>query len=128
MPRTATVGPAVYQRVNELVGEGKNRTEAFAAVAQERSMNTGTVAANFYRTARSQGETTQRPKTRARKATPRRSGTNIRRPRAQARGRDSASAAGDGDLGALANQISDLVQQLVRQVEERDRRLRQLLG
>jgi hypothetical protein len=128
MPRTATIGPAVYQRVNELVSEGKNRTEAFATVAQERSMNPGTVAANYYRTARSQGTATQRPHTRARKATARRSGTTTRRAPAQARGRASASTPGDGDLGALAHQISDLIQQLVRQVEERDRRLREVLG
>ena len=55
MPRTATIGPAVYERVNELVGEGKNRTEAFQVVASERSMNQGT--ANYYRTARSKGTT-----------------------------------------------------------------------
>jgi hypothetical protein len=68
MPRTATIGPAVYRRVTELVAEGKNRTEAFQTVAQERSMNPGTVAANYYRTARSSGGTTRRPKTRARNA------------------------------------------------------------
>jgi hypothetical protein len=124
MPRTATIGPAVYKRVNELVGEGKNRTEAFQAVAQERSMNPGTVAANFYRTARSEGGTTKRPKTRARKAA-----TTTRRTRATtaSRGRASQPKA-DTDLTTMANQISDLVQQLVRQVEERDRRLREVLG
>jgi hypothetical protein len=128
MPRTATIGPAVFQRVNELVGEGKNRTEAFQVVAQERSMNAGTVAANFYRTARSQGGTTQRPKTRARKASTTRASSTTRRPRAQARGRASTPTSTDADLTALATQIGDLVKQLVRQVEERDRRLRQLLG
>ena len=128
MPRTATIGPAVYERVNELVGEGKNRTEAFQVVASERSMNTGTVAANYYRTARSQGST-GRPKTRSRKATTtRKANTTTRRPRAQARGRASAPATTDGDLTTLANQISDLVQRLVKQVEERDRRLREVLG
>ena len=126
MPRTATIGPAVYERVNQLVGEGKTRTEAFATVSSERSMNTGTVAANYYRTARSQGGTA-RPKTRARKATTtRRASAPARRPRAQVRG--AAPAKADGDLTTLANQISDLVQQLVRQVEERDRRLREVLG
>lgn len=34
MPRTATIGPAVYKRVNELVGEGQNRTDAFQTVAE----------------------------------------------------------------------------------------------
>jgi hypothetical protein len=128
MPRTATIGPAVYQRVDELVGEGKNRTEAFAQVGQERGQQPGTVAANYYRTARSQGGTTKRPKTRARKATTLRGSTTTSRPRGQARRRASVPATADSDLGALANQIGDLVQQLVRQVEERDRRLREVVG
>jgi hypothetical protein len=124
MPRTAAIGPAVYQRVNELVGEGQNRTEAFQTVAQERSMRPGTVAADYYRTARSEGGTTKRPKTRARKAA-----TTTRRTRttAASRGRASQPKA-DTDLTTMANQISDLVQQLVRSVEERDRRLREVLG
>jgi hypothetical protein len=128
MPRTATIGPAVYKRVNELVGEGKNRTEAFQAVAAERSMNPGTVAANYYRTARSEGGTTRRPKTTARKATPGKA-TTTRRTRTQAASRGRASQRkADTDLNTLANQISDLVQQLARQVEERDRRIREVLG
>ena len=30
MPRTATIGPAIYEQVNKLVADGKTRTEAFA--------------------------------------------------------------------------------------------------
>jgi hypothetical protein len=122
MSRTATIGPAVYKRVTELTAEGKNRTEAFHTVAAERSMNPGTVAANYYRTARGEGGT-KRPKTRVRKA------TTTRRTRTQApRGRAASQPKTDTDLNALANQISELVQQLVRQVEERDRRIREVLG
>jgi hypothetical protein len=122
MPRTATIGPAVFKRVTELTAEGKNRTEAFQTVAAERSMNPGTVAANYYRTARSEGGT-KRPKTRARKA------TTTRRTRTQPpRGGRAVQPKTDTDLTTLANQISDLVQQLVRQVEERDRRIRELVG
>jgi hypothetical protein len=127
MPRTATIGPAVFKRVNELVGEGKNRTEAFQTVAQERGMNAGTVAANYYRTARSQSATKPR---RARAKTTRGTATSARKPQARRTpGRTTASqaAAPNGDLSALATQIGDLVQQLVRQVEERDQRLRELL-
>ena len=54
MPRKATIGPAVYERVNQLVSEGKTRTEAFTQIAQERSSRPGTIAANYYRTARAQ--------------------------------------------------------------------------
>ena len=123
MSRTATIGPAVYKRVNELVGEGQNKTEAFQVVAHERGMNAGTVSANYYRVARSEGGTTRRPKTRARKAR-----TNGRGRTQTPRGRAASPPKTDTDLTTLANQIGDLAQQLVRQVEERDRRIRQLLG
>jgi len=121
MPRKATIGPAVYERVNQLVGEGKTRTEAFTQIAGERSSRPGTIAANYYRTARSQSSSGGRRRT----TRTRRTSTAAARPAAAA---VSASRAGDGDIGALANQISDLVQQLVAQVQERDRRLRELLG
>jgi hypothetical protein len=124
MPRTATVGPAVYKRVNELVGNGQNRTEAFHTVAQERSMNPGTVAANYYRVARTEGGTSTRAKTRARKASTTRRSTRTQVTRRRA----ATQPQPDTDLTTLANQIGDLVHQLVRQVEQRDRRLRQLLG
>jgi hypothetical protein len=121
MPRKATIGPAVYERVNQLVAEGKTRTEAFTQIAGERSSRPGTIAANYYRTARSQSSS----------GGGRRRATRARRPRsARAASASAASAvrAAEGDIGALASQISDLVQQLVTQVQERDRRLRELLG
>ena len=120
MPRKATIGPAVYERVNQLVSEGKSRTEAFTQIAQERSSRPGTIAANYYRTARAQPSAGggRRRTTRTRRASA---------PRAAATTPAPARAA-DGDIGALANQISVLVAQLVRQVQERDQRLRELLG
>ena len=124
MPRKATIGPAVYQRVNQLVAEGKSRTEAFTQIAQERSSRPGTIAANYYRTARSQGASGggRRRSTRARRST-------AAKPRAAAAAAPRAtSRAQDGDIGVLANQISDLVQQLVHQVQERDQRIRELLA
>jgi hypothetical protein len=122
MPRKATIGPAVYERVNELVADGKSRTEAFAQIAQERSSRPGTIAANYYRTARSQGASSgRRRSTRARRST-------AARPRATPASTRQAARVQDGDIGRLANQISDLVQQLVRQVQERDQRIRELLG
>ena len=121
MPRKATIGPAVYERVNQLVAEGKSRTEAFTQIAQERSSRPGTIAANYYRTARSQGASGgRRRSTRTRRST-------AAKPRAAAAPR-ATSRAQDGDIGVLANQISDLVQQLVRQVQERDQRIRELLA
>lgn len=131
MPRKATIGPAVYERVNELVKEGKTRTEAFAQIGQERGAQPGTVAANYYRTARSQGETGRSSTTGRR----RRRTTATTRTRTPARtttraaaspGRSRATSNG-GDLGALAAQIATLTQQLVKQIEERDALLRQAL-
>jgi hypothetical protein len=121
MPRKATIGPAVYERVNELVSEGKSRTEAFAQIAQERSSRPGTIAANYYRTARSQGASSSRTRTRRTRR------SSAARPQSAAAGSQTARVQ-DGDIGRLANQISDLVQQLVRQVQERDQRIRELLG
>jgi hypothetical protein len=123
MPRKATIGPAVYERVNELVGEGRSRTEAFAQIAQERSSRPGTIAANYYRTARAQGTsgTGSRRSTRARRS-------SAAGPRATSAATRKSARVQDGDIGRLANQISDLVQQLVRQVQERDQRIRELLG
>jgi flagellar biosynthesis/type III secretory pathway protein FliH len=121
MPRKATIGPAVYERVNALVSEGKSRTEAFAQIAQERSSRPGTIAANYYRTARSQGASSGRRTTRTRRSPSARTSTS-------SASRRQAARVQDGDIGRLANQISDLVQQLVRQVQERDQRIRELLG
>jgi hypothetical protein len=123
MPRKATIGPAVYERVNELVGEGRSRTEAFSQIAQERSSRPGTIAANYYRTARAQGTsgTGSRRSTRARRS-------SAAGPRATSAATRKSARVQDGDIGRLANQISDLVQQLVRQVQERDQRIRELLG
>jgi hypothetical protein len=124
MPRKATIGPAVFERVNQLVSEGKSRTEAFTQIAQERASRPGTIAANYYRTARTQpsagGGRRRTTRTRRASAAPRRP--------AAARPQASSPRAADGDIGALANQISDLVAQLVHQVQERDQRLRDLLG
>ena len=122
MPRKATIGPAVFERVNQLVAEGKSRTEAFTQIAQERSSRPGTIAANYYRTARAQGASGGgRRRTRTRR-------TSAAKPAAAAAATRPTSPAQDGDIGVLANQISDLVQQLVRQVQDRDQRLRELLG
>lgn len=132
MPRTATIGPAVFQRVNELVSEGNTRAEAFAQVAQERGQRAGTVAANYYRTARSQGQAAGRATKNGRRR--RTKTTAAERPRATTR-RSRASTtprasttSGQDDITQIAAQIATLTQRLVKQVQERDARLRALLG
>lgn len=74
-------------------------------------MRPGTVAANYYRTARSAGGPTKRPKARTRKAA---TTTKRTRTRTASRGRAASQRKADTDLTTMANQISDLVQQLVR--------------
>lgn len=133
MPRTATIGPAVYQRVTELVSEGKTRTEAFAQVAQERGQQAGTVSANYYRTARSQGQTGRSAaggrRGRAKPAARGRARTAAAQSPAQSQATKRArSTSNHDDITQIAAQIATLTQQLVRQVEDRDARLRALLG
>jgi hypothetical protein len=126
MPRTATIGPEIFERVNALVAEGKSRTEAFAQIGGERKSRPGTVAANYYRVARAQGKTT--PRRRRPEAS---SGKTRRAAVSRSRGagsRRGAPADADGDLRRIAEQIAALTAQLVRQVEERDAQIRALLA
>lgn len=127
MPRPATIGPEIYERVNTLMAEGKTRTEAFAQVGEERGSRAGTVAANYYRVARANakpGTRAKRTSSRGRSAkTSAAASTRQRRARTTSR-----AATTDGDIGQIAQQIAELTQQLVRQVKERDDQLRKILG
>src|SRR4051812_10751294 len=127
MARAAVIGPAIYEQVGKLLAGGKTRTEAFAQVAKERKSSPSTVAANYYRVARQQGEGGTPKATRRRAAASRRSSAE-RGIYAAQQGRGNGRTSNDGDLGALARQIGDLTQELLRRVEERDRRIRELLG
>src|SRR5690349_1183628 len=112
MPRTATIGPEIYERVNALVAEGKTRTEAFKQVGEERGSRAGTVAANYYRV----GRANAKPSTRTKRTTTSRR-TSAKTTTRSRRGRTtSRSAATDGDIGQIAQQIAELTQQLVRQI------------
>jgi sirohydrochlorin ferrochelatase len=120
MPRPATIGPEIFKRVNELVAEGKRRSEAFALVGEERGSSPGTVSANYYRVARAQAKRRgQRPAGRS----PRRTTAPAAR---QTATRPHTSEA--TDIRQVADEIVKLTQRLVRQVEERDKKLRSLLG
>jgi hypothetical protein len=129
MPRTVTIGPAVYQRVNELVGEGKTRTEAFALVGLERDQPPGTVSANYYRVARSLGKTSGKAR-RSGSGARRGTATAGRQPRQATRATrpQTAGAGADGDLSSLAMRIGELTDQLVRRIEERDAEIRRILS
>jgi uncharacterized protein YoaH (UPF0181 family) len=124
MARAAVIGPEIHAKVTELVASGMSKSDAFKQVAKERKSSEGTVSANFYRVAR-QGR--KRTPTRGRPAASKRSATERGMYAAQ-RGRGNGRTSNDRDLASLAKQISDLTQELVRRVEDRDRQIRELLG
>jgi hypothetical protein len=127
MARTATIGPEIFERATTLVAEGKTRAEAFAQIGKERGSSPGTVAANYYRIARAQGQGRAKRRTattRGRRAATATAATPTRRTRT----RSAAADNGGGDIRQIAQQIADLTQQLVRQVEERDKKIRSLIG
>src|SRR5436190_21459006 len=97
MPRTATVGPAIYEEVNKLVAGGKSRTEAFAEVAKKRKARDATVAANYYRVARQQGQGRKPTATPGKRAASRPSATE-RGIYAAQQGRGNGHTSKDGDL------------------------------
>jgi hypothetical protein len=127
MARVAVIGPEIHAKVTELVAGGMSKSDAFKQVAKERKSSEGTVSANFYRVARQQGAGRRRSAARGRRAATTRSATQRGVASAQ-RGRGNGRTSTDGDLASLAKQIGDLTQELVRRVEERDRRIRELLG
>ena len=128
MPRTATIGPAIFEQVNKLVADGKSRTEAFTEIAKERKSRPGTVSANYYRVARQRGQRRKQAATRTRRAGGSGPSTTQRGVSSAQRGRHNGRTSSDGDLASLAKHIADLTQELVRRVEERDRWIRDLIG
>ena len=65
MAERGTIGKATFDRVQELVGAGASKSEAFAKVADESGRTAATVATAFYRVARSLpdgGGVKQRPR------------------------------------------------------------------
>jgi hypothetical protein len=65
MAERGTIGKATFDRVQELVGAGASKSDAFAKVADESGRTAATVATAFYRVARSLpdgGGVKQRPR------------------------------------------------------------------
>jgi hypothetical protein len=123
MARAAVVGTETFERANVLVAEGKTRTEAFAQIGQERGSRPGTVAANYYRVARAEGQ--RRGAGRPKRARERRATSAVAPAR---RPRSAPAPGGTNDIRQVAQQIAELTKQLVRQVEERDKKIRSLVG
>src|SRR4249919_3079365 len=112
MPRTATIGPAIFEQVNKLVADGKSMTEAFAQIARERKSRPGTVSANYYRIARQQGQGRTRSATPSRRAGGSNRSATQRRVSSAQRGRHNGRTGSDGDLASLAKHIAALTQEL----------------
>ena len=76
--RDGSVGRDNFKQVEALLKQGKNKTEAFKQVAADTGKNSGTVAANYYRVARTKGAV--KPRKRLAKAAPRPLSEAVRRP------------------------------------------------
>lgn len=128
MPREAVIGPQIVEAVEAKVGEGLSRTQAFAAVAQERGSRTGTVAANYYRMVRKTNpKVLKRRKSRrpavaaapAHTATPGTTAPSGRRRRGPA-------TDGTVDVARLANELIASVQALAEVVKSQQTEVRGL--
>ena len=123
MAGRGSVGKATFDRVTQLVAEGKTKQEAFQTVGSETGRTAATVATAFYRVARQQpdgGGVKQRPrKRRASTTTPARS-TRRGRP-AGTRSQNSSNV--DALLGDVHRAI-DALGAHIRSVEAEVRDLR----
>jgi hypothetical protein len=125
--RDGSVGRDTVERVEALLKQGKNKTEAFKQIAEDTGKNSGTVAANYYRVARASGAVKPR-KARA-KAAPARGGRgrekgtlSVRRPR--------SVGSGNGVAGVeqIVGQLVAAVAALTESAKAQDAEVRQLRG
>jgi hypothetical protein len=122
--RDGSVGKATFKQVEALLKQGKNKTEAFKQIAADTGKNSGTVAANYYRVARTSG---------AAKASKRRgkaSGTPItRRRQSRPRSARATRVAKNGDgIDQIVNQLVSSVQALAEAVKSQDAEMVELRG
>src|ERR671938_1636307 len=103
MPRSGEVGEQIFDQVEQLVGQGMSRTDAFKRISEESGRREGTVAANYYRVARKRAGGSLRP--RGGRGRPARRSTA-----APAARRGRARARGGGDIDALASALVQNVQ------------------
>jgi hypothetical protein len=121
MARKAVIGPEIVKAVGAKTKTGMNRTQAFAAVAQERGSNPGTVAANFYRMQRKQDPKaikSPRPRKRSPRPAPRTQG-RTRTP--QPRSERVAPSKGTVDINRLTSELISAVNALAGAVASQQR-------
>lgn len=120
MARDGSVGRETFERVEALTKDGKNKTEAFAQVAEESGRNAGTVSANYYRHARATGAVKPRRRRKARTTTTARAAANGRRTRAR--------SAGGSDVDKLAADLVKSVTALADAVKSQQAEVAELRG
>ena len=127
MPREAVIGPQIVEAVNaKLAQGGLNRSQAFAAVAADRGMRPGTVAANYYRVVRKENPSALKQTRRGRRpGRPAKSAVRtVRRSRPAAT--PAAPAAAGGDVQVIAAQLVRNVEALAAAVTAQSKELHEL--
>jgi hypothetical protein len=117
--RDGSVGRETFERVEALVKQGKNKSEAFQQVGADTGKNAGTVAANYYRVARATGAV--KPRQRRARAV---SAVSTRKAPTARRGRSVAN-------GSVDQITADLVRNfhaLAKAVRDQEREVKQLRG
>jgi hypothetical protein len=117
--RDGSVGRETFAAVEALVKQGKSKSEAFKQVATDTGKNSGTVAANYYRVARTEGAVKPR---RGRRAT-----SVARESNTITAGRRRRSAASNGtDISRLSADLVKSVQALADAVQAQGREVAEL--
>jgi hypothetical protein len=125
--RDGSIGRNTFERVEELLKQGKNKTEAFKVVAADTGKTVGTVSANYYRVARTSGAA--KPRKRRAQAVPARTRRGRQAAAPSHRRRVSArSGNGAKGVGQIIAQLVATVQALTEAVKEQDAEVRELRG
>jgi hypothetical protein len=122
--RGGSVGRETFERVEALVKQGKNKSEAFKQIAADTGKNVGTVAANYYRVARPSGAV------KPRKALAPERATRGRKKAAQT-GRQTRSVRSGNSAGGveqIVGQLAATVAALTEAVKDQDVEVRELRG
>jgi hypothetical protein len=125
--RDGSVGRDTFERVEALLRQDKNKTEAFKQVADDTGKNSGTVAANYYRVARSSGAV--KPRRGRAKAAPA-TAMRARQKATQNVSRRGRASSGNGavSIDRIVEQLVASVAALTEAVKAQDAEVRELRG
>lgn len=99
-----SIGNEIFEEVERLVAEGKNKSQAFNEISERTGREAGTVAANYYRVARQRGASLRPHRRRA----------------------GSGRAGSDGDVNAALARVSQALDELTRAIRKQDTELKRL--